>query len=208
MSSLPKWFLPVVVVVLLLLGLGSVTVAFAYGITHHQWDGTATRRFARMTGFPAARLASKKIPYTDYLELMDAQKILLATEAAKQQGLNAVPDIDRRKGALETLLKNNAIEDIAEREKIVITPLDVDRFFDQLTGLASTSTTTTVQSVDEYLRDNFGWTQTEYKKYVVRPGMLREIIDQKRTQNKDTNAIDAEVDQRVLQPDVKRYLQL
>lgn len=208
MSFLPKWFLPVVVAVLVLLGVGAVTVAFAFGITRHQWDGPATRRFASVTGFPAARLASTKIPYTDYLQLMDAQKILLATEAAKQQGLNAVPEIDRRKGAVETLLKNQAVEVIAEQEKIVITPLDIDRFFDQLTGLASTSTTTTVQSVDEYLRDNFGWTQTEYKKYVVRPGMLREIIEQKRTQNGNTKAMDAEINERVQQSDVKRYLQL
>ena len=208
MSFLPKWFLPVVVTVLVLLGVGAVTVAFAFGITRHQWDGPATRQFARITGFPAARLASTKIPYTDYLQLMDAQKILLATEVAKQQGLNAVPEADRRKGAVETLLKNQAVEVIAEQEKVVVTPLDVDRFFDQLTGLASTSTTTTVQSVDEYLRDNFGWTQTEYKKYVVRPGMLREIIDQKRKQNNSTNAIDTEIGQRVLQSDVKRYLQL
>lgn len=208
MSSLPKWFVPVVVVVLLVLALGSVTVAFAFGITRHQWEGSATRRFAAVTGFPAARLASTKIPYTDYLALMDAQKILLSTEAAKQQGLNAVPEIDRRKGALETLLKNQAVEVLAEQEKIIVTPLDVDRFFDQLTGLASTSTTTTVQDVHDYLRDNFGWTTTEYKKYVVRPGMLREIIEQKRSQNGDTSPVDTEIDQRVVQPDVKRYLQL
>lgn len=194
-------------VALLIVGGGA---AFAYGVYARQWDTPFVRRVAALVRLPAARVGSHVITYTEYLTHLDAEKRFLQGPAAQAEGLSGEPTADDRKSVLDRTIRIATVEELAAQNGLVVTPLDVDRTYDELVARAGTSTTP--QEIQTFLMDQFGWTEADFKQYVVRPAMLedgaRQAFERRAATTTDATAFDKELEAKLTGPEVKRYLKL
>ena len=97
-----------------------------------------------------------------------------------------------------------ALEEIAEQKKVSVTDDELRQYYSEV--LASTSSTT--QDPSQYLLDNFGWDEEDFRQNVLRPA----LIEQKLTlafgeeNATDTDALNRAVAARMEQKDVVRYV--
>lgn len=143
------------VIALVVLAFGSVSATFAYGITRKQWDGRATRAFAKLTAFPAGKVADEKVTYTDYLAQIDAQAIYLKTDDAKQRQLPSEVNDQTRAAAYNQIIEIAALDQLAKENNVSVTSADVDKAFDDF--VAQSGTSTQPGEIDVFLQKSFGW---------------------------------------------------
>jgi hypothetical protein len=180
---------------------------FSYGITRKQWDGPATRAFANLVSFPVGRVDGHKATYSDYLAQVDAQAIYLKTEDARTRKLPSEVNAQTREAAYSQLIQIAALEALADQEKISITDLDVDRAFSDFENQSGTSTQP--GEIDNFLRESFGWSRDEFKRFFIRPGVLSQALRLKMpgaTEDEKAQALSKKIDERLAEGDVKRYL--
>jgi hypothetical protein len=154
---------------------------------------------------PAARVGSHTVTYAQYLEHVQAQRTFIQGPAARDQGAPPTFDDAQRSAALERAIRIAAVEDLADKAGIQVTSLDVERAYLGLVDRAGTSTTP--QEIQEFLRDQFGMDETEFKQLVVRPALLEDTLRQAASAgSSDPNAFDKQLQDRLNQPDVVRYV--
>lgn len=188
------------VIVLIILGV-SVLV---YGVRHQHWDSPFVRTVAKTLRLSAARVGTRSIPYTDYLIHVDAVRQFLSGPAARAQGYPPELTPDLRAEALDRAIRIAAVEEFAEQRQVIITSLDVDRGYDVFLETASS---TPPEQIRNFIRDGFGWNEEQFKRYVVRPTMIEDRLNKKKLlETKDAQAFQTELQTRLSQPDVVRYL--
>lgn len=146
---------------------------------------------------PAAKVQGRTVSYGTYLEHVDAQRAFLSGPMATDSGV--VRDITNteRQEALDRAIRIEAVAGLAEEANVVVTPLDVDRAYDDLVSRAGTSTTP--EEIQAFLKAQFGWEEAEYKQYLLKPAFTEEILRTKGGDAFDT-ALQARID------GAKRYL--
>ena len=195
----------VVAIVVFLVGLKFAV--FSYGITRKQWDGRMTRLFARVTGFPAGKVDGHKATYTDYLAQIDAQKVYLQTEDARSRQLPREVNAETSKAAYSQIMQIAALEALADEYQVAISDLDINRGFDDF--VAQSGTSTSPGEIDAFLKESFGWTREEFKRFFIRPGVMSQALRTKmpgKTEEEKGQALGQKIDERLLKDDVKKYL--
>ena len=209
LDAFPRFIRKHFVVIMSVVG-GLVAIALAvavilWGFWYRQWEGGFAERFARITHLPAARIDGMFVPYADYLTHLKAERAFLAGSVAKAQGLG-----DESPTAIKTLALNRAIRTqevqlMAKQEGVVVTPLDAERMFQDL--VARSASTTQPGEIASFLRENFGWDESDFKTYVLQPAMTEDAINKKYdTQGKAANSFTMQLNARVETGDVTRYL--
>lgn len=189
------------------IGLMAIVGVFAYRVYAKQDDRPWIRKAAAWTRLPAARVGSRRIGYAEYLKHIDAVRLVLKGQQARAQGLPLVPDTDMRRQTLNRLLRMAAVEEFADERGMALTTADVDRAYEELIARAGTSTS--AGEVESFLREQFGWGVGDFKQNVIRPAMLEDgLRNKKETETKDPDAFEAELQARLSQGDVKRFLRI
>lgn len=196
----------IVVLVIAVLGAASVGGA-AYGIYRGQSESGFARAVASALRLPAAKVGNQTILYSDYIAHVDAQRVYLSGPDAMAQGLSPEITSAERNAALDRSIRSAAVEEMAAERDLVFTQLDVERAYDELVARAGTSTSR--EEIQNFLRDQFGWTEDTFKRYVIRPALIEDTLRQKRYQEtNDPEIFDRELDERLKREDVVRYLTL
>lgn len=198
----------IVGVVAVLVFLGCVKFAvFSYGITQRQWDGSATRLFARVTGFPAGKVDGHTATYSDYLAQVDAQKVYLETEDARARQLPREVNKATREAAYNQIMQIAALETLAEEYQVASSDLNINRAFDDF--VAQSGTSTAPGEIDNFLKESFGWTRHDFKKFFIRPGVISQALRAKMpgtTEEEKGQVLGQKIDERLKAGDVKKYL--
>ncbi len=217
----PNWYTHPILLPMIqtrtLLGIGAASViilllcltsaVFAFGITRKQWEGPATRAFARITTFPAGKVAGEKAAYVDYLSQIDAQRVYLKTEDARMRQLPSDLTNETREAALNQILQIAALNALAKESQVSITDLEIDRAFDEF--VAQSGTSTSPGEIDGFLQESFGWSRDDFKRFFIRPGVLSQALRASMpgtTEEEKGEALGQKLDERLLKEDVKKYL--
>jgi len=150
------------------------------------------------SSFPAAKVEGRNVSYGMYLEHVDAQKVFLSGPMVADSGaVHGITDLERKE-ALERAIRIEAVEGLAAESSVEVTPLDVDRAYDELVARAGTSTS--AEEIQVFLKAQFGWDEAEYKKHLLRPAFIEEIL-----RSKGGDTFDATLQARI--DGATRYLQ-
>lgn len=191
----------------LILGVCVASAVFAYGITRKQWEGKATRTFASLTSFPAGKVAGQKATYTDYLAQIDAQRVYLKTEDARSRQLPSEVNQQTREAAYNQIIQIAALDQLAQENSVTVTQLDIDKAFDDF--VAQSGTSTEPGEIDNFLKESFGWSREDFKRFFIRPGVVSQALRTKMpgtTEEEKGTALGKKLDERLLKEDVKKYL--
>lgn len=195
------------VIVLLILILGATSAVFAYGITRKQWDGPATRTFANLISFSAGNVGGQKATYSDYLAQVDAQRVYLQTEDARQRKLPNDVNSETREAAYNQIIQIAGLDALAKENQVSISDLDIDKAFDDF--VAQSGTSTQAGEIDSFLKESFGWDRASFKRYFIRPGVLSQALRAKMpgtTEAEKGEALGKKLEERLKKEDVKKYL--
>ncbi|MDQ7814992.1 MAG: SurA N-terminal domain-containing protein [Patescibacteria group bacterium] len=153
--------------------------------------------------FPVAKVGSETISFSDYLVARDAIETFLKSEAVQQAGGGQTMDATMEKNAYERLIHEAAVRDMAKKKSVAMTDDEVLKMYQGYVEMASS----TVPDVSKYLKDTFNWTEAEYREAVVKPQLLEEKLANSYGSTTDDYAkYDEELNKRVADSDVKRYL--
>lgn len=153
---------------------------------------------------PAAKVGSKTVTYGEYLDHVGAAAKFMAIQGPAEGLSGAMTDAERA-GALERAIRIEAVQGMADEKNIIVTALDLDRAIDQTLMQAGTSTT--IGEFREYLDKVYGWTEDEFKRFILGPAMLEEAVKRTYVRDGKTEAdFTAELDRRMEEPHAKRYL--
>lgn len=181
------------------------TLVLAYGIYRAQWDSALVRQVPMVSRLPVARVDGRTVQFHDYLLQLDAARTFLSGPAAKAQGLSPEITADVKRLSYERAIRIAAIDALAAREQLVVTPLDVDRAYDGLVAYAGTSTTN--DEIQAFLRDQFGWDIPSFKQHIVRPALIEDTLKQRRlAASSDAEAFDRELEAFLQGEPVERYM--
>jgi len=177
-----------------------VAVCIGYGFSSvyiSRSEKPFVRSMAAILHLPAAKVGDRTVSYEEYLAHVDAQRAFLSGPIAKDAGV--VRDITdaERKEAYERAIRIEAVEGLAIESGLEVTSLDVDRAYEDLVSRAGTSTTP--DEIQVFLKAQFGWDEASYKRYLLRPAYIEEIL---RTRGGDT--FDQSLQTRI--DSAKRYL--
>lgn len=195
------WIFGSFAVFILLIGSAS---AVLYGVYVKRSDSSLIRTLG--ASLPAARVGSYRISYGDFLRSRDTLRVYLASDAAKEAKLAGPMTPSVEKNALDRLVRDAAVVDMAQQKKVVVSDDEVNTEFGKLMLSAST----TQSDVDQYLRQTFNWNQEQFRQYVMRPALTEQHLAQTLTTSTDQQqaAVETAIDARLAQPDVKYYLRI
>ncbi len=187
------------------IGLSIMVGAFLFRVYIRQDDRPAIRAMASWMRLPVAKVGTRWIGYAEYRQHLDALRLFLRGSVAREQGLPLVPDASMKEQTLNRLLRTNIVEAFAKERGIAVSKTDVDDAYSELMSRAGTSTS--AGEIDAFLRDQFGWNVEDFKRNIIRPAMLEDGLRKKKeVETKDAEAFEKELQARLLQDDVKRYL--
>jgi hypothetical protein len=188
------------------LAIFALAVAWLFSSVYiFQNEDPVTRSLSAWLRIPAARVGSHIVTYDEYVAHKDSLKTFLEGPLAVADGLGGTIGPDEKQSALDRAIRLTAIEEAAKTADIVATSLDVERAYDGL--IAQNGTSTTPGEIRDFLRDQFGWNEADFKRYVVRPALLEDALSAKRTrETQDESAFERELDERLQQADVVTYL--
>jgi hypothetical protein len=189
-------FLTLIVVAAFAL-MGSVYIAHS--------EDALTVSLARWMRLPVARVGTKSVLYDDYLAHLGSLRTFMSGPAAAAQGLSGPVGPKEEQSALDRAIRLTAIEDMAASANLTATDLDVERGYAGL--LAQAGTSTTPGEIQDLLRDQFGWSEENFKEFVIRPALMEDALRAKRTRETgDETSFDTEMEERLKRPDVVQYL--
>lgn len=194
-------FAALAAVIILAAAGGLVTYEVYYKVN----DSSIVRSVAGLFGLPAAKIGSKQVTYTRFLMTRDAVKRFVNSEAGKEVGATMPPDPVLNKNILERLVRQEMIQEIADQKKITVADDDVKAIFADVVKAAASSTT---PDVSQYLWNNYGWNEDNFRQEVLRPALLEQkLANQLATEKQgDQNALETELTARSSKPDVVYYL--
>lgn len=193
----------IAVIVILLVVLGG-TAALGWEVYVKRSDSSVIRAVTNVLPIPAARLGSRVVLYRDFVHGRDTLKKFLASPAAKEEELNVAFDIQLEQNVLEKLLVQQSLEELADQKKITVSGDELRQAYAE--ALAASSSTS--QDPSQYLYENFGWDEEDFRQNVLRPILLEQKLTAVYAQENatDTDALNRAVATRMEQKDVVRYV--
>lgn len=189
-------------IILVVGGLGFGTYWTVYQM---QSEHPAVLTVASIFQLPAARVGDESVTYGEYQAHLSAQRVFLQGPTAQAQGLTREIGTEDRVQAYERAIRIAAVADMAAEEGVQVTALDVDRAYQGLIQRAGTSTN--VGEIQQFLKDEFGWNEDQFKQYVVRPAILEDTLKQQWfTETQDATAFDTRLSEKLNSEETKRYL--
>ncbi len=126
------------------------------------------------------------------------------SEPVKKSGKSLKIDLGVEYHIVKELMNEVAVKQIGDERKLALLDQDVDSAF---TELASASTTQT-QTVSEQLKE-IGWSEGDFKKFILRPSMLAQKVMTTLTASstkEQATALDTLINARLSQEDAKVLL--
>lgn len=198
----PRKIIVVIIIALLLTALGVWLYSSVY---IQKSDQPAVQRIADVLRLPAAKVGDQTVTYTDYMTHLKAQAVFLKGPTAISQGVARDIGTEDKVQAYERAIRIASMNYFAEKEGIVVTSLDVDRTFQDLIARAGTSTN--ADDIRQFLQDEFGWDEEQFKTFVVRPALIEDTLKQNRMlENQDALSFDDELADLLNGEETKRYL--
>lgn len=159
------------VIVILVLGYG----VWAVGVYVAHWRGAKTVAVSRYIPLPTAAIGWQPVSFHSYLSQRQTIDHYL-TYMVKNS-----PDVfsdgqrpDSRQVAMTKIVRDWSTEHIASQQKIVVSRTDLDQAFNaQLLQGGDRAQTT------KAIRDMYGWTPDQFKKYVLKVAVIREKLREK-----------------------------
>lgn len=191
------------VVVVLIAVLGT-SVAVSSAVFASRSDSGLIRSLSSILPIPAAKVGSRTILYREFLKARDTLKVFIASDAAKEQGLNVPFDEALEKNAYDKLIREAAVEEMAAEKGIEVTEEELRAFFTDVLAAASSTT----PDVGVYLLENFGWNEEDFRQNVLKPSLLEQRVGSKLAEEAegDMTAFAAWLEERLAKPDVIRHL--
>jgi len=200
----PNWILIAIIATGIAAVLAVVSLIFMWGVYNRHWEGPIVETVVSVIPMPAGRLAGQPVLVKDYLRDVRSISLFLASEEAKQQGVDRSITIEDRKQAFERLLKELALEELAYIRKIEIT----DEQMNEAIALEFNPQGAQEQEFEAYLKETYGWELDDFKSHVVRPALLTRHLAASYASDhgNDLNALEAYLDERITRADVVRYI--
>ncbi len=145
------------------------------GIYTKQTESSSARLAAKVFSLPAANVNGKSLKYERFLQTRDAVRKFINSEAGKDVGATMPPEKELNENILEQLIRQKLVEAVAEEKDISVTDEEVNQIFDEVAAQAASSTQSTIS---EYLQDNYGWNEDNFREYVLRPALLEQKVGQ------------------------------
>jgi hypothetical protein len=193
---------PLIGLSVLILAVFGASSALLFGVYVRHSEGALIRQTG--SWLPAAKVGSKTVTYSEYLGHVDAAAKFMAIQGPAEGLSGAMTDAERA-GALDRAIRIEAVQEMADEKTIIVTPLDLDRAIDQTLMQAGTSTT--IGEFREYLDKVYGWSEDEFKRFILGPALLEEAVKRAYVRDGKTEAdFTAELERRMGEPYAKRYL--
>lgn len=177
-----------------------------WGVYIQRWDTPFTRAVVSIIPVPVARVGNTSIPLSRYYKDVDSLKMYFASEDAKSAGVDASQFGDvERKQAMERLIEEAAIQEMAAIKKVSVSDKDIESAID--TQFVSPSSTR--QDLENNIKKNYGWSMQDFREHIVRPILLeRKLAELANPEDPQTGMTDviADLSARITEPDVVRYV--
>jgi hypothetical protein len=177
---------------------------FWHAVYVRHWEDPIVMRVAEVVPIPAARFAGTMIPLREYLADVESLKTYLASEEAVQ--ISAKRDVrdDDREQALERLLREAAIQEMAKERKIALTDEEVQMAIQSEFMAAGGDQS----AFETYLKETFRWTLEDFEKHIVRPVLFERKLAASYAEDHggDLQAVQTSIDDRIEKEDVIRYI--
>lgn len=173
-----------------------------YGVYIKRSDAPLIRRIGH--SFPVARVGSRTVTYGQFLEARDAIRTYIGSDAGEAAGLGGELTPEGERSALDRLVNQAAIGELASERQVAVAEEDVRASFAQIVLSASS----TIPNVSQYLQDTFQWDEEQFRQKVIRPAILEERVAATFSSTTDEGMIllGQYLDARIKKPDVKIYL--
>lgn len=203
MSIRSRWFIPALIAGVVVLAALLSSAIFLWGAYVQHWEGSGVVKVAKALPIPAARLGSRSILLRDYLAAVHSVELYLSSPEAAQQQIQRPLTDDDRKNALERLMHEMALEELAEKRSIQVTDQQIQAIF---TELNVTSTSTEAFSI--FLKQQYDWTMDDFTTHVARPLVLTRLLAASYAVDHagDPTALEQYFVDRLSQPDAVRYV--
>ena len=145
------------------------------GIYTKQSESPTARFVAKVFALPAANVNGRSVKYDRFLQTRDAVRKFINSDAGKDVGATMPPEKELNENILEQLIRQRLVENIAGQKNISITDEEVNEVFSEVAAQAASSTQSTIS---EYLQDNYGWNEENFREYVLRPALLEQKVSQ------------------------------
>ena len=150
------------VVALVVLGAGAVLI-MTLGIYKLGWEGPAAQVITRTFPYPAAVVNGKSIRYSDFLEDVATLHRFFDGQAASGAPAEALPDESEiRKNALDRLVFNVVLQEVADERGVVVTEEDLDAELAKLTAQSGGE-----EKIAAEIESLYGWSIEEFKGKVI-----------------------------------------
>ena len=178
-----------------------------YGIYFKTKDDATTRFVANVLSLPAARVGSKRISYSRFLRTRDAVRRYLSSPAGQADVAVMPTEQELNNSIIENLIQQEMVKEIAAEKNITVSDDDVRAIFADVVSEAASSTT---PDVAQYLYDNYGWNEEDFRQEVLRPALLDQnvAIQLANEAQGDQSALESYLQLRRTQPDVVVYLNI
>lgn len=184
--------------------LAIISLIFMWGVYNRHWEGPIVGTVVSIVPMPAGRLAGQPVLVRDYMRDVRSIEKFLGSEEAEQQGLAREMTMEDRKQALERLLKELALEELAFIRKIEIT----DEQMNEAIDVEFNPEGAKEQEFEAYLMDTYGWSLDDFKSHVVRPALLTRHLAASYASDhgNDLGALETYLEERISRLDVIRYI--
>jgi len=168
-------------------------------------DSKPVRFLAKTFDLPAARVGKYKVSFDRFVKTRDAVIHFINSDAGKEVKATMPPQDVLDKNVLDRLLRQLIVQEMAEQKKIAVTDDEVKTVFADVVKAAASSTT---PNVSEYLSNNYGWNENDFRSQVLLPALLEQKVGMELAKEMptDQNALETAITARRASPDVVIYL--
>ncbi len=189
--------------ILIVVALGGAATGVAWAMYVNHSEGPVVRSVAGALPIPAGKVGEHTILYRDYLDAVDTMRVFLASDAAKEQGIDLTVDEELLENVYERLLNEAALEDVANEQGVTVTDAELLTFFSEVHAVASSTTS----DIGTYLLETYGWNEEEFREKILRPALLEQKFAVQLSESGGTgDEIVTYVAARMARDDVKRYM--
>jgi hypothetical protein len=173
------------------------------GIYTAQSESATARFVAKTFSLPAASVNGKNIKYDRFLLTRDAVRRFINSEAGKVVGATMPPEKELNENILEQLIRQKLVDAIAAEKGLSISDEEVAQVFEEVASQAASSTDS---DISQYLQDNYGWNEDNFREYVLRPALLEQKVAQEVGSETDPYALENLLIANRQKPEVVVYL--
>ena len=146
---------------------------FSIGLYGLHWQNNFVNQVVKIIPYPAARVGSFWVSYSDYLNNFAAIKKFYS----QQSGVDPadLPDeAQMKKAIMERLVENAILPQLLAKENLTVSQSEIDIQYKALVDAQGNE-----QSVLDFLNNWYGWTKADYFKYFLIPDIEESKLSQK-----------------------------